>query len=195
MQTVRNNITVTNFGISQMSKTPLICQDKVSTNVQSIMDKSHSMQGSRMMHFGATRTDNERIGKSVQTNSRLDIDPIQQPEHRNFTLRPRSKQSEVGPQFKFRYKLQQERLMDQLNQTFGTNYAQKNVKSGPDARKNRNDKRLNDYLHSGEYQDLPNVYAEDFEDEIDYDHAKQRKSKVNQANYVIEPRRLLNNFH
>lgn len=86
--------------------------------------------------------------------------------------------------------------MDQLNHTVGHHYTQKNVKVGPDSRKNtKNEKRLNEFLNTGEYKDLPNVCAEDFEDELDYDHAKQRKIKLNQANYVIEPRRLLNNFH
>ena len=67
------------------------------------------------MHFGATRTDKERLEKSQQANRRLDVDPILKPEHQNFQLRPRSKQQEIGPQFKFRYKLQQERIMDNLS--------------------------------------------------------------------------------
>ena len=54
---------------------------------------------------------------------------------------------------------------------------------------------MSGYNYSGNCNDLPGFDPEEFDDETDYDMAKKRKNKLNQTNYVIEPRRLLNNFH
>lgn len=56
------------------------------------------------MNFGAVRNDKERVLKSVQLNSSLDITPTK-PEHLNWNLRPRTRENEIGPEFKFKAKL------------------------------------------------------------------------------------------
>jgi hypothetical protein len=79
------------------------------------------------MNFGAVRNDKERVLKSVQLNSFLDITPTK-PEHLNWNLRPRTREYEIGPEFKFKAKLQAERLMDSMNKSAGYLYTSKDVK-------------------------------------------------------------------
>ena len=48
-----------------MSKEPLMCNDSVTMNVSSIQEEKQAMHGTRVMNFGAVRTDQERLRKSA----------------------------------------------------------------------------------------------------------------------------------
>ena len=52
------------------------------------------------MHFGALRSDQERLEKANYYNQRLDSSPTQ-PEHANWVMRPRDRSQEIGPEFRF----------------------------------------------------------------------------------------------
>jgi hypothetical protein len=118
------------------------------------------------MNFGAVRTDQERLQKSISSNQYLDAKPTN-PEHFNWKLRPRTRQQEVGPEFRFNAHLQVERMMDHLKKSTGHQYTTADVKGSS----RDNDKEMSKYLHTGEYSNMPGLKPEQFQDEQDYEVA------------------------
>lgn len=70
------------------------------------------------MSFGAMRTDEDRLIKSISQNKVLDSQPTE-PEHVNWKMRPRTRKLEIGPEFKFNSHLQVERVIDHLQKNPG----------------------------------------------------------------------------
>ena len=58
------------------------------------------MKGSRVMHFGALRTDRERMDKCMKDQQLIDNKPTK-PEHQNWLMRQRNREKELGPEFRF----------------------------------------------------------------------------------------------
>jgi len=70
------------------------------------------------MHFGAVRTDSERIEKALHQNSSIDNKPTL-PEHLNWRMRSRQRTKQIGPEFKFNSHLQMERVLDTIRAKTG----------------------------------------------------------------------------
>ena len=71
------------------------------------------MKGPRVMNFGASKTDEDRLRKAKEVTGRADVD-VPQPEHKAWSMRPRDKSREIGPSMRFNNHFQAERLMEAL---------------------------------------------------------------------------------
>ena len=73
----------------------------------------HMMKGPRVMNFGATKTDQDRLAKAKKETGVKDPS-YHVPEAKAWSMRPRDKSKEIGPSMKFNSHFQAERLMDTL---------------------------------------------------------------------------------
>ena len=64
------------------------------------MKSYQNMKGDKFMNFGGLKTDSDRMQKQMRVNSFIDSTPNLE-EWDAWNLRPRNREKEVGPQFRF----------------------------------------------------------------------------------------------
>lgn len=94
-----------------MTIDPVLDPDEVIENLEGIHKQKLKRKGGNSFRNGAYRTDQERLAHVGYTNARIDTCPTK-PEHKNWVLRLRERQAEVGPQVRLSHTLQVERLFD-----------------------------------------------------------------------------------
>ena len=167
-----------------------------------------AMMGQRVMSFGATRTDHERLTEAMSKNAIADPDPPK-PEWKAWDLRPRNKNREIGPSMRFNSHLQAERMMDNFTKNTMTYFMPREV-TGDGFRKDTHERQVKSYIKNGQYE-IPN-YTNASDDEEDTKRAAltapispmqkgnmfkvvPRKSKLNKANFLIEPSKVMKDLH
>jgi hypothetical protein len=71
-----------------MTINPINSPDRVVPTIKQNDEDAARRKGPRVMHFGAVRTDSERIEKALHFNSTIDNKPTP-PEHMNWRMRSR----------------------------------------------------------------------------------------------------------
>ena len=175
-----------------MTVDPIEDPDIVCAKVKQNEDFNKNMKGGRAMHFGAYRTDKERLEKALADQAFLDNKPTK-PEHKNWDMRVRTRSNEIGPEFRFNSTLQMQRIMDTLQHDTGHWYEINEV-NGKNSGFN-NDMALKEYVRSGQHNFIPDVNPAHYESETDLKEALKRDKKINQANYVVPPRKLMPSLH
>ena len=69
--------------------------------------------------------------------------------------------------------------MDKLQKKVGLTYVIEDVKGRYKSGQKTNDKRIEEYIKTGEHKNLPGLNISDFDDEVDYLNAIKRKMKIN----------------
>jgi hypothetical protein len=78
------------------------------------------MKGARILNFGATRTDQDRMKQAKEKAAVADPDQSTKPEWKAWSMRPRNKSKEIGPSMRFNSHLQAERLLEGLKNSTNT---------------------------------------------------------------------------
>lgn len=151
-------------------------------------------KGSKEMHYKAHRTDTERGEDQHYINSRLDTNPPANPEHKNWSMRPRDRRKELGPEFRFSSNLQIERVLDSLNKETTKYFDNKEIMY--DTRtKFDNDAAMMEFKKTRQYNFTPGLRAADYDSKHDLSTALQRKNKIAQTTFVIPPRKMMSSLH
>ena len=69
--------------------------------------------------------------------------------------------------------------MDKLQKKVGLTYVIEDVNGRYKSGQKTNDKRIKEYIKTGEHKNLPGLNISDFDDEVDYLNAIKRKMKIN----------------
>jgi len=112
-----------------MAVEPVIETDFYGKGFQQVEDNM-KMKGGRILNFGATRTDIERLTSNEREREFIDTRPSALPEKRAWQMRPREKRKEIGPSMKFGSHFQAERLMEKLKDTTCAFFTQDGVVGG-----------------------------------------------------------------
>ena len=171
---------------------------------------NQAMKGPRIMSFGATRTDFERLNEAKKKNSISDPDPAK-PEWQAWNMRPRNKSKEIGPSMRFNSHLQAERMMESLKNKTMTFFLPRDV-TGDGVTEGALEKKIKTYVRQGHY-DIPNYNQDDDEDRKfvlgkgiitapispnskgSMFKVVPRKSKLNKSNYLVEPNQVMKDLH
>ena len=125
------------------------------------------------MHFGAYRTDKERIDHALHKVELVDNVPFDKPEYLNWTMRPRNRAAEIGPEFRFAPHLQVERVMDRLTAVTGKYFDQNEIRSDP-ASGFKNEDALKAFAKTGNFDYVPGLRREEFSSDSDFNEALHR---------------------
>lgn len=151
------------------------------------------MKGGKTFRGGAPRTDSERVAQAVKDNAFLDSCPTA-PEHQCWKLRPRLRVKEIGNEVRHGPNLQQMRLMDDLGRNTGKFYTIDDV----NGYSGKNLRAMNDFIRTGK-NSFATVAVADLnhhESHQDLKEAtKRRRSKINQTNFIVEPKEILSSLH
>ena len=170
------------------------------------------MKGPRVMSFGAVRTDDDRLAKAKADQRWKDHCP-NVPEWQAWSMRPRNKSKEIGPSMKFNSHFQAERLMDTIQANTQTFFTTKEVTSGRGQSTGAIDSKIKRYIKTGHYE-TPDTEGLGREDSVDanlmgvagYEKLRkqqekvkadtmQRSSKLQRANYLVQPKNILSGIH
>jgi hypothetical protein len=135
------------------------------------------MKGARVMHFGAHRTDRERLAKSNRDQLYIDNKPTL-PEHKNWLLRERERQRELGPEFRFNSTLQVQRIMDTLQHDIGRQYKIEDI-NGENQCGYSNDQAIKDFCKSNLHNFVPGIDEAQYDSDTDLKEALRRDKKIN----------------
>ena len=122
------------------------------------------MKGPRVMNFGASRTDADRMSKAREVTSRADVD-VPVPESRAWSMRPRDKSREIGPSMKFANHFQVERLMSTLKANPQTHFTTNEVIQGTTNKPVDIERALKHYLRTGQYS-IPDTEGKNPEESV-----------------------------
>ena len=114
----------------------------------------YMMKGPRVMSFGATKTDEDRLNKAHKETSWKDPSP-NVPEWKAWSMRPRNKSKEIGPSMKFNSHFQAERLMDTIQANTQAFFSINEVNTGKDS-PGPLDSMIKHYIRTGCY-DTPDT--------------------------------------
>lgn len=71
------------------------------------------MYGEPKFRLGSFRTDRDRLEHAANQHKMLDSCP-NEPEHKNWRMRERQRQNEIGPEFRMSHTLQIERVLGEM---------------------------------------------------------------------------------
>ena len=140
------------------------------------------------MHFGAFRTDKERMTKALFDQEPLDNKPTM-PEHYNWRMRQRSRDAEIGPEFRFNSTLQVQRMMHTLQNDIGKTYTIGDIND------KSNDKNLKEFNRTNKHDFVPDIDPDHYESVTDLKEALKRDKKIHQTTYIVSPKRIMPELH
>ena len=108
------------------------------------------MKGPRVMSFGATKTDEDRLSKVREATRMTDSCPSE-PEWRAWSMRPRNKSKELGPSMRFNSHFQAERLMETLKSNTQAFFSAKEV-TGKQNGNQELESQIKHYIRTGDYE-------------------------------------------
>ena len=113
------------------------------------------------MHFGAFRTDQERLTSALKSVEYVDNKPLPKPVHQSWNLRPRDHALEIGPQFRTNAHLQVQRVMDKLTYETNRYFEQHEIQHDPKGFGNK--KAVEQYVKTGEYDFVAGLRRDQYE--------------------------------
>lgn len=107
-------------------------------------------------------------------------------------MRPRLRVKEIGNEVRHGPNLQQMRLMDDLGRNTGKFYTIDDVAGQSD----KNQRAMNEFIRTGQHSYVPGADMNPHESHHDLKEAtKRRNTKINQTNYIVEPKEILSKLH
>lgn len=111
------------------------------------------------------------------------------PEHQNWKLRQRSRDAEIGPEFRFNSTLQVQRMMDTLQHNIGKTYTIADINN------KTNGRNLSEYNRTNKHDFVPDVDPDHYESVTDLKEALKRDKKIHQTTYVVSPKKIMPELH